>query len=161
MARMYEMKCMGHTFQLSQHDCRRYIPLLPYFWDSDIVFDLIHTPPENSPDIEAEWQYHWELTDLDSNVAKKGQGEFPLLDKGVTRRLSSWGLGKERAISLGHLIPYRHYVLKVAFINKLGERSDTYDAATFTVKDRDDFHMEVLILLIGIGIGLIVGLVRL
>jgi hypothetical protein len=154
MARMYDMQCMGHTFRLSQHDCRRFIPLLPYFWDGDIVFDLIHTPPENAPEIEGEWQYHWELTDLDSSVAKKGQGEFPLSHKGVTTRR----LFQARAISLGHLIPYRHYVLKIAFTNKLGERSDTLNAATFTVKDRDDFHMEALILLMGIVIGLIVGL---
>ena len=135
--------------QPAQRDKRSllFINLLPFFWDGEIRFDLVITPRSKMPDDT--WTYKWELRDLDNTVIKKGQDTIEISHMTL---LKDW-VRKELAISLGYLHPNKHYNLFITFTNGLGLQSDRLPMAAFTVKDRDEYYMQLLILLVALGFG--------
>ena len=121
------------------------INILPYFWDSEIRFSLKVIPRIKTHDDVL--TYVWELKDLDNIVIKKGQDIIELLHM---TRLKDF-VRKELAISLGYLHPNKHYNLFVTFTNNLGLQSAPLLMASFTVKDRDEYYMQLFILLLAIS----------
>jgi hypothetical protein len=144
-----------YTLRLSMHGKRLYSPLMPYFWDNDIVFDLVcHLPPR-----EEEGVYHWALVDLDGVVQKSGQGEFRFSRRGVTRRLLPWGIVKDNAISLGDLKPDKRYRLKLTLATRLGQKTQDYEPISLTIEDRDHFYLDIWRFVIGAIIGLVCSVI--
>lgn len=123
--------------------------LLPYFWDSPIYFDLnVKPPPERRRDADATWNYDWKLCTLDDSAIKVDTNSFELKQKDV--RKTGWS-GKYMAFSLGYLHPGRQYRLKMRVKDPQNNESDYLTLASFTVKDRDDYYIQVLILIVALG----------
>lgn len=133
----------------SENNIRFYpmISWIPYFWDSEIAFDLgIQTPKFRK--IGDDWNYHWELRDLDENIVhqgkspKRGDGVVTVTNKGFRRKLRVWNSGKHRAVVLGNLHPHREYLLYLKFTTSTGE-SDEFLMASLSVDDRSTWQMQV------------------
>ena len=133
--------------------------LLPYFWDTEICFDLTTSLVKGSTDTDEMWDYDWELCDLDDKIVKKSTGTINILNKPVGKY---WGLTshstthKDRAISLPLLHPHKEYILYITLSNSKGH-SEREKYATFTVKDRDEVYMQLFIALVVIFMGILIG----
>lgn len=127
--------------------------LIPYFWDTDISLDLMIQPSNpKSLKIEEEWEYRWELRNLDDEIIKNGIGTINMNPKQVKRNF--WAR-KIRAIKLGYLKPGQQYVLYLYLIAGQFGRSEPLKMVTYTIKDRDEYYIQLLILIIGIGFAFI------
>jgi hypothetical protein len=124
--------------------------LLPYFWDTEIVFDMEVSPQKRKRTDEV-LKYQWELRDLDENILKRGYGD---VDIPHTPLFGKKWIRKERAIALGNLHPHRFYKINITF-SDLIQTSELLLASTLSVKDRDEMYMQLFILLIGIGFAFI------
>ena len=122
---------------------------IPYYWDSETVFDLGLKVPK-AKELNEDVKYHWELKDLDGQVVVQGgkpkQGDDIVLvtNKGFRRKLIYWNSGKRRAVVLGNLYPHREYILHMKFRNDYSE-SDTFQMVSLTVEDRTNWQMQVFI----------------
>jgi len=126
-------------------------PIVPYFWDTNINLDMAVAPPKNIEQIEGRsLQYKWELYDLNDKVIRSGQDNYDF---------SLRGKRKHRAIKIGYLKPQQCYRLNIILTDIYGSASEPLQFATFTVKDRDELYMQVLVALIAIVMGIILGFV--
>lgn len=127
-------------------------PIAPYFWDTEINLDMAVDPPKNLEQIAGRTlDYKWELRDLDDKVIRSGQGNYDIK--------SLAGRRKHRAIKIGFLKPQQCYRLNIILTDIYGDTSEPLPIATFTIKDRDELYMQVLIALIAIVTGIILGFV--
>jgi len=126
--------------------------LLPYFWDTEISLDLLIQPPKSKLKIEEDWEYRWELCDLDDEIIKQNKGSININPKEVKK---NYWARKERAILLGRLKPNQQYILKLYLSSGEYGRSDSLQVAAYTVKDRDEYNIQLLILIFGIGFAFI------
>ena len=134
----------------------RRLPLcgwIPYFWDTEAVFDMgIGASAATKGDGEL-WRYTWELRDLDNNVVKQDSGEIRTAFKGIRGKLAYWNYTK-RAIVLGNLRPHREYLLYVKFITDI-KQSDELLLASFTIEDRGQRQMEAFFIIFSIFVALL------
>ena len=141
-----------------------FFSLLPYFWDSEITFDIGIKLPKRFGVINDEWNYHWELRDLDGNIikqgndTKQGDGAIKITNIGFRRKLTYYSSGKGRAIVLGTLHPHKEYMLYVDFTTKNNLKTDTYLMASFTVDDRSSYQMQLFLILFTIFMTILVGI---
>lgn len=123
--------------------------LLPYFWDSPICFDFsIYPYKVGRTNNDKSIDYEWELCGLDDKPIKDGKDSIVIPHKSITTK--KW-TSKESAFYLGYLPPNQHYRLRVRVKDLLNNKSDWLVIAAFTVKDRDDYYIQMLILIVGIG----------
>lgn len=121
---------------------------IPYYWDSETVFDLGMKIPRTKA-LNEDVKYHWELKDLDGQMVVQGgktkQGDDVILvtNKGFRRKLINWNSGKRRAVVLGNLHPHKEYILYMKFRNDYSE-SDTFQMASLTVEDRTNWQMQLI-----------------
>lgn len=157
--KFYTNKWNGYVIEAGHYkENKRSIPILwwlPYFWDSEIIFDLgVRTPGLKR--IEDTWVYHWELRNLDGQIVKQGnekiQGEntIHITNKGFRRNLRVWTCGKARAFVLSSLRPHREYILYANFTDGSNNTSDLFKIAAFSVADRGTYEMQLLLVLITI-----------
>lgn len=147
----------GYEIQIlaERRDVSRWLPfiapIVPYFWDTDISLDMIVDPPKNiERTTETTLQYQWELRDSDDNVVRSDKDSYPFRP--------SFGKRKLRAIRIGHLKPRQCYSLNIIVTDIYGATSEPLEIATFTIKDRDEFRMQVLIALIAVVAALVFSL---
>ena len=113
---------------------------------------MIVTPPKSlQRTTQTNLQYDWKLYDSDDNAIKSGNDSCSLKP--------SFGKRKLRAMKIGHLKPQQCYRLTIVLRDMYGVTSEPLEAATFTIKDKDEFYMQVLIALIAIVMGIILGFV--
>ena len=131
------------------------INLLPYFWDSEISFDLVVSVPKKRRRHSEFWKYEWSLTDLDNHVLKNGKDVIELSRTTIAK---DW-VRKQRAIYIGNLHPNKEYKLSITFTDEQGGQSNPLQPATFTVKDRDEIYMQIFVALVVIFMGIIIGVI--
>jgi len=119
---------------------------IPYFWDTEIVFDMGISIPKEIKDIDEKWDYTWELRDLGENLLKNGKGEIVITKKGIRRKLQYWNTYKKRAIVLGNLHPHKEYLLYVKY-SAQNKQSENLCLATLTVEDRTRIQFDIFIIL--------------
>lgn len=127
--------------------------LIPYFWDTEAVFDMgigVSTEKKGGGEI---WRYTWELRDLDNTVLNHDSGEIRTAYKGIRGKLAYWNY-KKRAIVLGNLRPHREYLLFVKFISDI-THSDELLLASFTIEDRGQWQMEAFLIIFSIVMALL------
>jgi len=129
--------------------------LFPYFWDTEIALDLLIQPPKGKLKIEEIWDYRWELCNLDNEILKSGRGMIDLNSKEIRKEYWAYSV---RAIILGNLKPYQHYVLNVYLTSGEYGKSEALQVATYTIKDRDEYNIQLLILILGIGFAFLLWL---
>ena len=130
--------------KLSHHkrDIRDIIGLLPYFWNNEIRLDLRLWLKKGKLEKEEIIPYEWELIDIEDKVVKSGNSEINVNKKEYKKHKD---IRKDTALPLGYLIPNKHYRIFI----KLGD-SEKLPYGSLTVKDKDEYQMQTLILLIGI-----------
>ncbi len=148
----YELKLFPYKKDL------RSIPFfswIPFFWDSDVAFDLGIRTPKTFSRINEDCNYHWELRDLDGHVVTRDnrpiQGDDVVLitNNGFRRKFIDWNSGKVRAVVLGNLHPHREYILCMKFRTSISE-SNTYQMASLTIDDRSTWQMQMFLILFSI-----------
>ena len=106
---------------------------------------------EEKQRLDENWDYEWQLCDSEDNLLKPVvKDNVHVCNIGFRRKLRYWSSGKNGAIKLGYLSPNRHYRLCIILRNPYGGK-EKYLAATFTIKDRDELYMQLLILIIALG----------
>ena len=154
MPRYRELEWEGYTIRIAPalRDLLRQLPLIPFFWDTDIHFDMIAESPKDIPETtELSLKYKWELRDLDDKVIKNGQGSYDFKSLGGRR--------KHHALKIGFLKPQQCYRLNIILTDIYGTTSESLPIATFTVKDRDEVFTQIFVALIAIIMGIILGFV--
>ncbi len=90
MPKFLAMNWDGKLFKLSQYrdDIRNMIPIIPYFWDSEVTFDLLVNIKKDKKKLDEYWDYEWELCDLDDKQVKPlVKDKVRVCNKGIRRRL--------------------------------------------------------------------------
>ena len=154
MPRYQELKWQGYTVRIAppMGDLPRQLPLMPFFWDTDIKFDMIAEAPKDIPETtELFLKYKWELRDLDDKVIKHDQESYDFKALGGRR--------KHDAIKVGFLKPQQCYRLSIILTDIYGTTSESLPILTLTVKDRDEVYTQIFIALIAIIMGIILGFV--
>jgi hypothetical protein len=136
-----------------EHERLRWIPILgrliPYFWDTDIVFDLIVRLSTNKTVDQV--NYTWELRSL-------GEQEPPVRNgSGVYHFEHRFRLFAHRNhIELGSLKPHTQYrfIITLSDANNLVSKT-LQPSVSFTIKDRDELYLQLLVALVAVGIGLL------
>ena len=154
----------GYNIRLfhNKENIRSILSTIPFFWDSEVVFDLGIGLPQGRKEkgIEDTWTYKWELCDLDDKLIKHDQNTVIVSKLGFRRYLRGyWPWGKDRAVVPGLLPPNRHYQLYMIFTGLYNGKSDRLLFATFTTKDRDEVYMQLFIALIVIIAGIFIGVI--
>ena len=139
---------------------------IPYFWDSDISFDLLIKTPNDFRQNTESWNYYWELRDLDGEIIaqnkkdKKGHGSTLLTNKGFRKWFGGyWNVKKGRAIVLGNLHPHKEYILYVDFNSDCNGKTGECIMATFSIEDRTTWQNGLFLILFTIFMTILVGLV--
>jgi hypothetical protein len=147
----YEVKeWNGWNIQACPSDIRQVFGLLPFFWGSDISYNLLFKSLTGKPRTIGV-RLKWQLTDSDNTVIKSGKG---VVDTQIARIKQN----KYKAIMLGRLHTTEQYLLKVSFANiNDTEWSEYQEMAEFTLKDREDFNISIINLLGGAVAGAIAG----
>lgn len=120
----------------------RLFPIVPFFWDTPVnLLLMVHRLRRGATKAVT---CSWRLQDLYSaELVKTGQ--------------LSCVCEQRYTLPLGYLLPHRCYSLSI-IITDDEHVSDLLTVASFTVKDRDELYMQVLIgvivIIAGIGIGL-------
>jgi len=149
--KFYTRKWNGYEIRLlhDREDLRSTIaPLVPYFWDSEVAFELGVKTPKKFGNPTDNWRFRWELKDLDGqlvksgNAAKQGDGNILISSQGFRRKLVYWNSGKRRAVVLGNLHPHKEYMLYMKFANDFAE-SENYLMASLSVDDRSTWQMQM------------------
>lgn len=156
MPKFHPIKYAGKLFKLAhpQRDIRNTIPMVPYFWDSEVSFDLLVNISSGERRIDEFWDYEQELCDLDDKPLRPAVKEkIHICNIGIRRKLRYWSSGKLLAIKLGYLLPNKHYRLYITLTNSVDGRRK-YLAATFTIKDRDEYYMQIFLILFSIAMAL-------
>lgn len=155
----------GYNIRLfhNEQSIRSFLSVIPFFWDSEVVFDLGIGLPQGRKEkaIEDTWIYKWELCDLGDTLIKyAGQNTVKVSKLGFRRYLTLyWPWGKNRAVVLGLLPPNKHYQLYMTFTGLYSGKSDRLLFATFTTKDRDEVYMQLFIALIVVIAGIFIGVI--
>ena len=102
--------------------------------------------------MEEDWEYRWELCDLDNKIIKENRGVINLNPQKIREKY--WACA-ERAISLGYLKPHQQYIVNLYLTSGEYGKSKAFQVASYTVKDRDEYNIQLLILIIGIGFAFI------
>ena len=153
MPKFNKMEYANCLFKLAhtRKDIRDIIPIIPYFWDSEVTFDLLTRITKEKSNLDEYWDYEWQLCDLEDKLLKPiVRDKVRVCNIGLRRKLRSWSSFKLGAVKLGYLLPNKHYRLYLKLTNPLGEQNK-YLGATFTLKDRDELYMQLLILIIALG----------
>ena len=153
MPRYREVKWSGYKVRIfaEERDISRFFPIVPYFWDTNINFDMVVDLPKDMQQLpNMSLKYKWELRDLDDKVVRSGQGSYEP-QSFLDRR-------KHRAIMIGFLKPQQCYRLNIILTDIYGTTSEPIQIASFTIKDRDEVYTQVFISLITIIMGIIIGL---
>jgi len=151
-----KVKWEGYRIRVfeAEWDIFRLLPILPYFWDTNINLDIIiDASKEIRQTTGTSLKYEWELLDLDDRVVRNGQGNYAP----VAGQFMSWR--KHNAIKIGYLRPQQCYRLEITLTDSYGNTSAPLQIATFTIKDRDELYMQLFVALVGIIIGIILGFV--
>jgi hypothetical protein len=149
-------KWEGYSLRVfeSEWDIFRVLPILPYFWDTNIKLDIIVDARKKTQEERGtSLTYEWELLDLDDNVVRNGHGKYGF----VTDSFRS--VRKRNAIKIGYLRPQQCYRLEVTITDTYGATSPPLQVATFTIKDRDELYMQIFVALVAIILALILGFV--
>lgn len=162
MPKFHSMKYDTKLFKLSHYhkDIREVLMLgiIPYFWDSEVSFDLLVNIPPRGKNIDQYWDYEWELCDLEDKPIKPAiKDKVHVCNKGIRRKYRQWSSGKELAVKLGYLLPNKHYKLYVKLTNPIDGKDKKYLGATFTIKDRDEYYMQIFLILFSITMTLFFG----
>jgi hypothetical protein len=155
MPRYGKTKWSGYVVRLfaEEYDIFRLLPIVPYFWDSNINLDMVADPPKGSNKAVVSFlKYKWELRDLDDNVVKSGEDVYTFSHRGINMR-------KHGAIRIGYLKPQQYYRLYIILTDVYGGTSASLLVASFTIKDRDEVYTQILISLVVIIMGIIIGFV--
>lgn len=153
MSKFHQMKYTNCIFKLAHYrkDIRDMIPVIPYFWDSEVTFDLLVNITKGERNLDEYWDYEWQLCDLDDGLLKPVvRNQVHVCNIGLRRKLRKWSSGRLGAVKLGYLSPNKHYRLYIKLTSPLGEQNK-YLGATFTIKDRDELYMQIFILIIALG----------
>ncbi len=134
-------------------DIRSIIGILPYFWNNEMVLDLQVWPKRKFKSDET-WSYSWELIGLDGELIKSGADKIEITKKEYRKHKNA---RKPKALMLGYLHPNKHYQILFHVKNSFGDE-DVFSAGTFTIKDKDEFQMQLLIFLFGIFFALIMAM---
>src|SRR3989337_1873761 len=62
----------------SERNIRSGIPIIPYFWDSDVIFDLVARPLKGKKMPNDVWNYFWELSDIEGHQIKNQHGSIDI-----------------------------------------------------------------------------------
>jgi len=129
--------------------------IVPYFWENEINLDMVAYAPRGAPHgAQKPLRYKWELRDSDDKVIKSDQDsyEFQPLIKSLTK------IRKQRAIKVGFLKPQQCYRLNVTLTDSLGNTSESLPIAIFTIKDKDEFRMQMALVVFAVVMALIFSL---
>ena len=157
MPRYGQVVWSGYTIKLfaTEHDVFRVLPIIPYYWDSDIELDLVVWRPKRGLGSDApQLQYTWALYDSDDHLIKHGQDVYVFNDYKLP-----FISRKHRAIKLGYLKPHQFYKLNIMLTDNYGTNSSSLTIASFAIKDRDEVFTQLLIALVVIIMGIIIGFV--
>jgi hypothetical protein len=127
--------------------------LIPYFWDSDITFEMKINPYKSKKPQNEEWRYQWELQDLDGNIITQGDNKkcgssgISIKNSSLLEKVADWRADKERAIDLGGLHPHKQYRLYVQFFADNILPSNKYLMASFDVDSRGNYQMQLFLIL--------------
>ena len=149
-----KFKVDRYSVRIFSNETLRVLPIVPYFWDTNINLDLIVEPRKQHTGFKFDSvKYIWELVNIDGDVIKNGEGDYKFSH--------SIGFGqprKVRAIKIGYLRPHQQYILNLCLEDSLGQ-TPYRPVASFTVKDRDELYMQTFIGIIVIAIGILIGLI--
>lgn len=142
------------TLLHNKESFKNIIGLIPYFWDDDVNFTLVVRAITRDAKLTAEdWNFKWRLLDLDGNRIKEGNDNVLTITQTKwmrrIRRGGYWTSGKSRAIVLGNLNSNKNYVLKLKITNGSNESIDE-TVATFSIKDKTDYYMQIFLILFSI-----------
>jgi hypothetical protein len=144
--------------------------LLPYFYGSHILFNFGLSVNKHKK-FEETFSYKWILSNADeSEVYKEGEGSVLFASNLRRRQRSNMGIIKyargsdnvyikKGALDIGYLSVPKQYKLRM-LIGTNGDVSTKETVmAEFTLKDRDDYYLNIMQLLIGAIFGAIFGVV--
>lgn len=124
--------------------------LIPYFYSTEINYDLLlvrHRKRKN-----ANIQYEWQLIKMpEMQVVDEYKGAGDINVSKLTTR--NW---KTKGIHLGRISRMGQYKVQAKISNGI-ESSGFMDIAEFVIKDKDEFGMYILWIIISVVIGAIVG----
>ena len=124
--------------------------IIPYFYGTNIIFDLAMLPPRGAR-LNETFEYIWELRDSDGDkIIKRGK------DSIITRSLNR-PTRKAEAIKIGYLSKVQQYQLTIRFISSMYGDSEIMTAVDFTLLDRDIFNMKLIWILAGAIVGVVIG----
>jgi hypothetical protein len=138
MAKFWKLKNDKYRvrIQSSEGDILRILPIVPYFWDTFIYFDILIELKNNKIAEKCKTvNYEWELYDLDEQIIKKGNGIY-----------NTKYLRQNKAIKLGFLKPPQHYVLYIKIKDDFQEW-EFNPIVSLTIKDRDEYLMQIGLIL--------------
>jgi len=136
--------------QPTRNDIRSILGILPFFWNNELVLDTRLWYKERKI-VEDNWEYVWELVDLEGD-SKKGDGIISITQKEYKKNRN---IVTDNALPLGYLHPNKHYQIYLTLRDSKGDESPRFMAGTFTLKDKDEYQMQSLILITGIGFAFI------
>jgi hypothetical protein len=155
---------------------------IPYLCEVDIVFDIRIQTPRKFDRTEI-INYHWELwsREKESIIDKgegifKGEGTFQFTNIKPSKKARKATTGdmiqpclqlpfsktvfrKLRAINLECVSGTDHYEIKMRFTNIVGISSVPEVGARFVIKDREDFNIQLVLLLVGAFAGLVCAVI--
>ena len=124
--------------------------IIPYFYGTDIIFDLGIIPPPKAK-INETIEYTWELCTADDGKTIK-EDEGAIIIK-TLHRINR----KVEAIKIGYLSKVQQYQLILYVTSSVYGKSPKMIAADFTLMDRDVFNVNLIWTLAGALIGLVIG----
>ena len=132
-----------HKIKVYPEDLWRTLPLVPFFWDSPTNLVVVvnkATSGREQTDVVCTWQ----LEDGNGDIVENDQSTFEYK--------------KPYTLRLGNLRPHQAYKLSVILTDD-EYSSPRIPIAYFTVKDRDEMYIQVLIGLIIIVAGVAIGFI--
>jgi hypothetical protein len=142
--------------------------ILPYFY-GPISFNLkITTPPKKDVSNQI-IDYKWALCcSRDEKQIKFGEGKIQFTDikpydteknkKGDMTRINKTVFSKIGAIDLGHMSILDQYKITMNFSDSAGITSEDMIMAEFTLKDRDEFSLNIVSILLAAFFGAAFGI---
>jgi hypothetical protein len=150
MPKFRKVKWNGYSVltYATEFDFFRLIPIVPYFWDSNINLDIVIEPPKKrSNDITA-ITYKWELLNLDEQIIKSDKDSY---------NFNRLFMNVRKHIKLGYLKPQQNYRLNIILTDVYGATSPSMTIVSLTIKDRDEIYTQLFLSIITIILGIIIG----